>query len=82
MTTPAPRLFWAARPQHKQCAGCGREPLCGFRDAEGETFLCAVCWDDGLTDPTDAAYRVVAPSARRPRFRTPEKRKRILKGRA
>jgi hypothetical protein len=78
MTTPTPRLFWAERPRGMRCqgAGCGREPLMGFRDSEGTTFYCAACFSDG----TDEAQRTQSPGPKHsvPRFRTPEERARIL----
>lgn len=68
MPTPTPRLIWGARPLALKCQreGCGREPLCGFSDAEGAVFFCAVCLDD-------------SDGERPPRFRTAAERERIMR---
>lgn len=42
--TAAPRLFWSMRPRRLACP-CGRKPLLGYLDAQGEHFLCGACED-------------------------------------
>lgn len=75
-TTPTlPHLTWNVRPHAMACqrSGCGREPLCGFLSEDGEVFMCACCYTDGGKDGLPGVSKP-------PRFRTPEERKRILRG--
>lgn len=70
----APRLTWGPRPRDLQCS-CGRKPLCGFTTADGKTFHCACCYDDGTDhSPRGGGGRVA------PYFRSPEERAAILRG--
>lgn len=80
-STASNRLFWAVRPKHLSCTnpGCGRTPLMGFRDREGERFYCACCWTDGSGDRTNWRHPEL-PDRGRPRLRSPEERARILGG--
>lgn len=71
-----PLLRWAQRPRAAKCAGCGREPLCGFLSDDGETFYGACCYSDG---PDQDWMRTTRDRVPRPRLRTPEERARILR---